>query len=272
MLSNKDRQGYWLIAGVIAAVVVVLGFKVTLDRAPKPNTDNCVGDPVANTVVLLDYSEQVPLQTRDEIVARTMAHVREHVKVNERVSVFTISALSKQELKPVITLCRPPEEGNRMVENVNLIRKKFQDNFEKPLRQTLAVAPGDSPESPIAQALIDISLSQYLRGPTNTLLVFSDMLENTPRFTLYRCVSPSSAVTRFKESRLGAQQRPHFQNTAVVLNLVPRLNQSKDTLQCRDVLWPWFFGDNEGTNAKLDVDYLPGGAPMSTAPAAEVKR
>lgn len=265
MATKKDKQGYWLIGGVALVLVAVLGVKATLDRAPKAQSDNCVGQPTANTVILLDYSDLVPLQTRDEIVARAMAHVRNQVAVNERVSVFTISALSKKELQPVVSLCRPPEDGNRMVEDVSRIRRLFVERFEKPLRATLSVAPKESPESPIAQAVTDISLSQYLRGQTNTLLIFSDMLENTPRFTLYRCATPEGVVASYRQAMRGAQERPHFQNTAVSLNLVPRLDQSPQTLACRDKLWPWFFGDNEGTNAKLVVDYLPGGTPMGPA-------
>ena len=271
MLTDKDKKGLWLIGAVAAVFVALIGVKFSLDRTPKAGPDNCVGEPVANTVFLLDFSEQVPVQTHDEIVARAMAHVRDRVQVNERVSVFTITALSKKELTPVVALCRPAEGGNRAIEDVRAIRKRFQEKFERPLRATLATVPGDSDESPIAQALIDISLSQYLRGPSNSLLVFSDMLENTPQFTLYHCASPSTAVARFRESRRGALERPHFQNTSVVLNVVPRLNQSRDTLACRDALWAWFFGDNDGPNAKLSSDYLPGGAPMARSPVKATK-
>lgn len=271
MPSKKDVQGYWLIGGVVAVLAVIFAVKANLDGAPKAQSDNCVGQPTANTVILLDYSDLVPLQTRDEIVARAMAHVRTNVAINERVSVFTISALSKKELHPVVSLCRPREDGNRMVENVNQIRKRFHDNFETPLRATLAVAPKESPESPIAQAITDISLSQYLRGQTNTLLIFSDMLENTPRFRIYDCGPADTVVARYRQAMRGAQERPHFQNTAVSLNLVPRLGESPQTLACRDKLWPWFFGDNDGANAKLVVDYLPGGTPMNSGPAKAVK-
>jgi hypothetical protein len=262
MLSTKDKQGIWVIAGVFGVLVAVLLLKMQQDSKPKPGPDNCVGLVAANTVVVLDHTERISEQTLEEIVSRAMAHVRDHVKVNERVTVFTVSDLSKQSLKPLLSICRPPESGNRAVEDVRALRKRFQENFEKPLRQALAVTPGDSKESPIAQAITDISLSQYLRGDTNTLLVFSDMLENTQRFTLYRCKSPSDTIARYRESRRGAMERPQFKNTLVALNLIPRMDQPSTTLKCRDQLWPWFFGDNDGPQAKLNTDYLPGGTPM----------
>jgi hypothetical protein len=89
--------------------------------------------------------------------------------------------------------------------------------------------------------------------------VFSDMLENTKRFSMYRCSAPDAAIAEYRASRVGAKERPTFKNTQVRLNIIPRLDQSRRTLACRDKLWVWFFGDNPGTNAGLDLDHLPGG-------------
>jgi hypothetical protein len=190
--------------------------------------------------------------------------------VNERVSLFAISDLSKKSLRPLVSLCRPPDDGNRAIENVQLIRKRFLQNFERPIREVLSKTPGDSKESPVAQALTDISLSQYLRGSSNTLLIFSDMLEHTSKFSLYKCTSATRTVAMYRESRSGSLERPEFINTHIELNLIPRLDQAKETLKCRDKLWPWFFGNNKGNNAALDVEYLPGGTPMnSTASGAK---
>lgn len=259
MLTKKDKQGLWLFAAVAVALVALFAVKIQLDGKPKAGLDNCIGQVVANTVFLLDHSEQIPEQTREEIAARAMSVIRDKVKVNERVSIFTISDLSKNSLKPLVSLCRPPDGGNRAIENVQLIRKRFQQNFEQPIRSALLIAPGDAKESPIAQALIDISLSQYLRGTTNSLVIFSDMLENSSKFSLYRCTSATDTISTFRESRRGAQERPEFKNTLVTLNIIPRLNQSKESLRCRDQLWSWFFGNNPGAQAGLTTDYLPGG-------------
>jgi hypothetical protein len=111
--------------------------------------------------------------------------------------------------------------------------------------------------------------SSVLRSERNTLLVFSDMLENTKRFSIYRCSSADAVVQGFRASRVGAMERPKFINTEVRLNIIPRLDQSRTTLACRDKLWVWFFGDNPGANAGLELDYLPGGPAV---PVADVRR
>lgn len=269
MLTSRDKQGIWLIAAVVAVLIGLLTLKAVLDNKPKPGADNCVGAVTRNTVIVLDHTEKINHQTLEEIASRAIAHVTEHVKVNERVSVFTVSDLSKKSLKPVLSLCRPPDDGNRAVEDVQGIRKRFQQNFAKPLRETLTTSPGDSLESPIAQALTDISLSQYLRGNQNSLLVFSDMLENTKGFSLYKCSSPADVIVRYRQSRRGAMERPEFVNTSIVLNLIPRLNQTATSIKCRDLLWSWFFGNNSGAQAGFKFDYLPGGAPMDAPSKAK---
>jgi hypothetical protein len=262
MPINKDKQAYVVFAVVGLLLAAAFTAKVALDSKPRAGADNCIGDSVANTVIVLDYSDDVPLQTRDEVQARAMAHVNNRVAVNERVSVFTVSALSKRNLVPVVTVCRPPNDGNRATAKVAFIKKHYRDSFEQPLRAALAGRANESPESPIAQALTDLSLSQYLRAPTNTLLVFSDMLENTSSFSLYRCAGADAVVSTYRQARKGAQERPHFENTNVVVNLIPRLGQSAKTVACRDRFWTWFFGDSGGAKdrAGLDVVFLPGGA------------
>jgi hypothetical protein len=262
--SSKDKTGYLIMAVVAAVTVAIFVVKANLGSKLKAGADNCVGEVVANTVIVLDYSEQITDQTRDEISARAFAHIHDKVKVNERVSVFAISDISKKSLKPLVSICRPPDEGNRAIENVQLIHKRFQQNFEKPLREVLSNSSGDSKESPIAQALTDLSLSQYLRGQSNTLLVFSDMLEHTSKFSLYKCSSANRTIALYRESRTGAMERPEFKNTSVKLHLIPRLDEKKETLQCRDQLWPWFFGNNKGAAASLSVEYLPGGVSMGS--------
>jgi hypothetical protein len=264
MLSKKDKQGLWLIGGVVLVAIALLVAVVANGNKPKAGSDNCVGIVMASTVIVLDDSEEVSEQTRDAILDRAMNHIRQYVAINERVTVFTISDHSSSALRPEVSLCRPPEEGNRLTESVKSVRAKFQNNFEKPLRLAMAREAGRGKESPIAQALTDISLTTYLRAPANTLVVFSDMLENTEKFTMYRCPAENSVIARYRSSRQGAQERPEFKNTKVVLNLVPRFNQSPETLKCRDKFWPWFFGNNEGAKASFEYDYLPGGAVVAT--------
>ena len=271
MRTKKDQQGFVIIGSVSLVLIAIFALKAAIGTGPKPGPDNCIGDPASNTVVVIDHSDGVSRQTIDEIRARAQAWVRDSVGPNDRVTIFAVDELSQNNLTPLVSVCRPRRQGNRAIENVRALEKRFQTRYEAPLDSALRLAPGTSPQSPLAQSLIDVSLSHYLRGSRNTLLVFSDMMENTPRFSLYRCSSPESVVHAFRASRVGSQERPSFRNTMVRLNIIPRLDQSRSALECRDKLWLWFFGDNPGEHAGLSIDYLPGG--QATHPTAkEVRR
>ena len=267
MHTRKDKQGFMLI-GVVATIAVgIIGYKMHVEGRPKPGADNCVGHPNASTVIVIDRSEGISGQTLSEIRARAMGYVRDSVKDNERVTVFTVDEASKTALAPLVSLCRPRRVGSRLTENVTALENQFRANYELPLDSVLKLPPGGSPESPLAQAMTDISLSEYLRSSRNTLIVFSDMLENTNRFSLYRCASAASVVEDFRKSRVGTKERPEFKNTMVRLNIIPRIGQSPIALECRDSLWLWFFGDNPGAQAGVNLDYLPGGPVVGTGSA-----
>ncbi len=261
-LSEKDKKGALLIGLVVVALVAVVTVKLAIGTPAKPDSDGCIGKVVANTVVVLDHSEKLAEQTIREISARTLAHVVSKAQVNERVTVFNVSDHSRKALVPIFSRCKPAQEGNRAIEDTRGIAKAYSQKFLEPLQAVLKTVPVDAKESPIAQALIDISLTQYLRGERNSLLVFSDMLENTPKFSMYDtmhdCADAKQSVARFRESRKGAEERPKFRHTGVWLHMIPRIQISKPTLRCREAVWAWFFGDNEGAGASVDTDYLPG--------------
>ena len=270
MRNKQDKQGIAMMIAAAVVLLAIMGAVATLGNKPKAGTDNCIGEISRNTVIVIDHTEAMTDQTKDEIASRSMKYINEKVIVNERVSIFTISDLSKQSLKPLLSLCRPADDGSRLTENVQVIKRRFHDKFDAPIRKALMTQMTDSKESPIAQALTDISLSQYLSGKDNALLIYSDMLEHTNKFSLYKCHSPGTTIAAYRQSRNGAMERPEFRNTSVKLNLIPRSDLDKTSLKCRDQLWPWFFGNNnaEGT---LEVSYLPGGSTMANVPQGAKK-
>lgn len=258
-MSDKDRQGWFVLSGVGSVLIVAFLFKVSHESRPKPGPDNCIGPVTRSTVVVLDHSEETSDQTQLEVTARVLQHILNKVEVNERVTVFHITEVSKRNLAPAFSACRPPSSGNRLIERVQTIEEHFDRQFVEPLTKSLQVRPTESAESPIAHAIIDISLSEYLRSDNNTLLIFSDLLENTQRFSLYGCTDDKGVVQRFRESRRGALERPSFKNTQIVLNIIPRFNIGRMSLACRDYFWNWFFGDSEGKGAGVMIQHLPGG-------------
>ena len=247
-----------LLAGVGTALLVFFIWKATNDNKPPMTSDNCVGQIQHSMVILVDHSEHATVQTHQEITARALSSVKK-APPNTRVTLFVVSKTSQEQLQPLFSACRPPDGGNRGFENVEAIRRRYERNFLIPLERALSKRIEVSEASPLAQAITDISLTRYLRAEQNTLLVFSDMLENTKKFSLYQCADGQIAIEKYREVRRGAKERPQFKNTIIALNLIPRYGLPGAVLQCRDHFWNWFFGDNVGPNATFQFDLLPGG-------------
>lgn len=252
------KQGWMIIGGSCAFLAALLVAKIIVSTPP-------ICDPAvkSKTVILLDHSEAVTTQTIDSIVERAWKIIEAEVPEGELVSIYSLSKMTKKDLKPSFSACKPRRDGSRSTEDVKRIRREFEDKFKKPLRAELATAIQGSDESPIAQALIDISLDdvRFRSSDVTRLVVFSDFLENTTGFSMYKCTDPNKAVERFRASRLGAVERPTFKNVDVRMNIIPRHNVSKPMLQCRDRFWLWFFGDNQGScksSSCLTPDNLPG--------------
>ena len=255
---EKRKQAWLIIAGSVLFLGALLIGKAII--TPPPVCDPAVK---SKTVILIDHSEDVATQTMDAIVERAWQMIENEVPDGELVSVFSLDKMSKKNFKPSFSACKPRKDGSRTNEDVRRIRREFEEKFKKPLRAELAAPIAGSDESPIAQALIDLSLDdvRFRSADVTRLAIFSDFLENAPGFSMYKCADPAGAVDRFRASRLGAVERPTFKNVDVRMHIIPRHKVSKPMLQCRDRFWMWFFGDNQGSCKRascLNPDNLPG--------------
>jgi hypothetical protein len=262
VLSKKDKQGIGLIAAVVIIVGLLIAYNLSLSSRQRPDALNCIAPVTKKTVFVIDQSDSIPEQTAAEILRRIRNAVASDVSDNEQVTIFQVTDGSRTHLEPIFSKCKPAKDGFELTENVRMIRKRFADEFAKPLEAALATATPKSSTSPIGEVLIDLSLSDYLRGDTNRLFVFSDLMQNSGNTSLYRCSDSKHAVSEFRARRSGAVERPTFRNTAISLNFIPREGIGAPTVRCRAGFWSWFFGDNEGANASLTPDYLPGGAKL----------
>lgn len=256
-MTNQRKNAYLIIGGSVIFLLGLLLMKVLITPAP-------VCDPKikSKTVVLLDRSQGVAKQTTEAIVNRTWQHIEDSVSVGELVTIYDLTQDSKKNLKPIFQACKPRNEGSQLTENAKRVKLEFQ-NFNKKLKNELANPIDGSDESPLAQALIDLSLDNknFQSKDVTKLLIFSDFMEHTPKFSLYKCTDGKQAIQQFRSSKTGAMERPEFNNVEVQMHLIPRDDISKSALQCRPIFWNWFFGDNKGSckkNSCLTPIYLPG--------------
>jgi hypothetical protein len=260
-VSSKRGQAYWLLAiGTVVIMGIVASNAILSGRPSRDNQTLCIGEPRSGTVIVLDRTDGLSLQTQNEVQARVEAFVSNSVAVGDLVSVFTIDDLSRQRLEPRFSYCKPPGSGNAAYENPRAIARQKRERFDEPLAKILKDPVGTTQESPIAEALIDLSQSVYLNRPEGAnLLVFSDMLENAQAVSIYRCTSGEFAVSSFKAARAAALQRPRLVNVDVEIHVIPRAGVSAEAVGCRDYFWNWFFGNRAGKRSGFSApNYLPG--------------
>jgi hypothetical protein len=251
-------KAYWIIAGSILFLAGIIFLKLFLTKP-----EICDPNVKSKTVILIDKSEGVAKQTLSEVVNRSLELIAsDQVKEGEKVSIFDISTDSKRNLQPIFEGCKPRATGNAVIENAKKVRRDFK-KFREALEEHLSKEITGSTESPIAQAVTDISLNHkyFVSDDATHLVIFSDMVENTinPKFSLYSCGSGKDAIEKYRSLKTGTMVRPKFENVKIDLNLFPRAGMSKEIVTCRDLFWAWFFGDTTCKSAEcLKSTYLPG--------------
>jgi len=257
-LSAKDRQGITIILAVVVAFAGLLVASQTL-KAPKRDANGCLPSGwTSSTVILLDHSEGIPVQTAHEIEARAVDFINRQVSTNDHVSLYAVSDESARALIPLYEGCKPPSAGNALTESDKSIRRQFDRNFMNKLRKALRQEFPDSATSPIAQAISDLSNTTDLKAEKLNLLIFSDMIENSPSLDMYRCSPDTDPRKLYRNANAGAIERPTFKNVSVHVNVIPRRGLSPGTLHCRSAFWPWLLGDDAGPSAGVTLEYLPG--------------
>ncbi|MDO8283185.1 MAG: hypothetical protein Q7U10_11295 [Thermodesulfovibrionia bacterium] len=264
---NNRRKAWLTIIGSASFILLIFISKIFI--TPKPD---CNPDVKAKTLIIIDRTEEVATQTADLIVDRAWDFISNKVKEGEKVSVFSITEGSKKNLKPAFSMCKPRKNGNRFFENAKKVNERFKINFEEPLRLVISAPIGSENETPLAQGLIDLSLddNSFRSSDISDVLIFSDFLENTSCFSMYKnCLDGQAAIKQFRNCRVGAVERPKFKNICIRMNIIPRTNNAditQQTLSCRAMFWNWFFGDSEGNtcvgevdNPHIIIDYMGGG-------------
>jgi hypothetical protein len=204
-LSSLDRRGIVILCGIggfaLALLAVVVG---VMSTRPIIGADNCVYQDkrflrrasTDQTVILVDQSEALTETHRRFALGFVKDYVADddRLSVRSRIALFTFSKLnfespSSPSFRPSSDLCRPPSQGNELYENNRKITKDFHLRFLVPvttaLEQSLTTDVGE--RSPILETLQLISRSQEIGdGGRKTLIVVSDMLQNTAGFSHYR--------------------------------------------------------------------------------------
>lgn len=201
--------------GVIAALAIRAITKESLDAR------FCPSKVPGHTVILIDKTDKLGF-TQQQTLLTDVSNVIKNLKVGTLVSVFALASDFENTAAPIIQLCSPGrfEEGdNIFTKSEAFTEKQFRDKFEAPILRTvedLATAPPDA-SSPILEMLQLVGIKGFKSAGINNnleLVVYSDFLHNTKRFSMYRTVNK---FDDFASSDYGIQAMPKLREVAVRL-------------------------------------------------------
>lgn len=260
--SVKDRAAIDKLSYMGLSLIIVLAVILFYAGKEKPDPEtNCFKKIDRKFAIILDKTDFIPKQTQVEITKRAWHSIVENGQTGDLISVYEITQDSLSDLTPTFSMCLPKmgKDANEMVENGRVIDKKFKEKFEAPLLEIISKNTGQAQNSPIAEAITDINLSDAMRDVRQgRILLFSDLMQHSSNVSTYKCQNAAVPIAQFRKSRQGSvEPRPLFKNVYVELHVIPRLGITELDSKCRATFWNWFFGNMERTDkAKIGISML----------------
>jgi len=184
----------WLVGGLAILLISAILGGYTYLRLTKTAYDTAtmcpIAGPAAVHAMLIDRSDPIsPLQTQR--LQQILRAIIDGAVVNERIDLYILSQDGLQSETPVVSLCRPPSEGNILVQNPEHIHAAYLARFVAPIEQSLTglTQASELPNSPIMESIKAVCVAAFggLRDGTPAYLtVVSDMIQNSPALNQYR--------------------------------------------------------------------------------------
>jgi hypothetical protein len=261
-LSSLDRRGIVILCGVGGIAAVLLASAVGLmSTRPAIAADNCVYQDrrflkrvtTDQTIILVDQSEALT----DTHRRFALSFIRDWVAsdatfpVRSRIALFTFSkhnfeSRSSPSLRPSADLCRPPSHGNELYENNRKITKDFHQRFLVPvtaaLETSLTTEVGE--RSPVLETLQLVSRSQEISDTgRKTLIIVSDMLQNTEGFSHYRA---RRSYEDFVRSGFASDVKADFRGWSIVVIYLRRYRDRHLQQAAHLEFWQQYFHEAGG--------------------------
>ncbi|WP_181706186.1 hypothetical protein [Chthonobacter rhizosphaerae] len=192
-------DGWKIAAGAALALLAAAGFgailwlNASIEAAPALVAETLcpVDGPRAVTVVLLDVSDDLPEPARRQVETRVL-DIADALPTHGLLELRVLEP-DRATGRVLFSRCNPGTgEGlSELTANPEAVQRAFQEGFRRPLGDLLANGLPANPAgtSPIMKAVQRIAIDHFegraAAGRDKTLVVVSDMLENTPDYSHY---------------------------------------------------------------------------------------
>lgn len=254
-VSFAEERAYWLPAAAICLLTVAivgsyayLKWGIAAPPVLAAETLCPINGARSVTVVLLDATDDLPEITKRDIRTR-LADIAEALP--------PYGLLEMRLLDPALpggrvtfSKCNPGDGSNlnELVGNPQLARKRWLENFRKPIEDaldgTLVPAPADT--SPLMETIQRIAVDRFAgharAGNPKALIIVSDMLENGSGYSQYR---GDLSYERFEMTPAYKRLKTDLEGAKVSILYAQRLSPAIDAKKHLE-FWLQWIRDNNG--------------------------
>jgi hypothetical protein len=197
------------------------------------------GGPLGHYVLLVDKTDPLSFTQRQAFAVMLRELVERRVPEGYLLSVFVLGEDFKTTAEPLVELCNPGSGAGKSEFTANLkrLRAQYQSRFIEPVIAQADVLTASKPAnaSPILEMLqlvgINAFRKQAIDGERKLVLV-SDMLHNTPQFSMFNAGATAS-FSAFAKTDYGRRTQSDLERVDVEIHYLmhaPSL-QTKENLQ-----------------------------------------
>ena len=195
----RERKNllYIILGAVFIVVLVGAGAYAKLTEANPINSQTlCPAEgPQGHMVLLVDKSDPMTFTQRKDFDVIYEELVKKRVPKGHLLSVYALSEDFKNTADPLIELCNPGDGSDIDIKtgNPDKVAKAFREKYLKPMLDRSVDLVTDKPgkASPLFEMLQLVSITGFRKHDVKgerRLIVVSDMLHNTPQYTMYKAV------------------------------------------------------------------------------------
>ena len=234
------------LAGVLAAAVAIaiLGAAAWFWHATRGASLDAasmcpLGGPTGHTVLLVDKTDPLTFTQKEAFQQRLRDLVARRTPAGALLSVFVLGESFRDNARPLVELCNPGDGSgaSELTANPAQLKRQYDDRFIAPLMNEAEALQSVRPAkwSPIFEMLQLVGINGFqardVKGPRR-LVVMSDLLHNTPEFSMYRAVPDFDAFAR---SDYAVKTQAHLEGVTVELDVL----MNTPALQTRRLVQFW---------------------------------
>ncbi|WP_029048770.1 hypothetical protein [Cupriavidus sp. amp6] len=238
---GRQRRTRELVLGTLALLVVAAGLGVVgYNMKSRPNGLNpetmCPPDgPVGHYVLMVDKTDPLNFTQKQAFSVIIQELVEKRIPEGYLLSVFVLGEDFKETAAPLVELCNPGDGSDKseLTANLKRLKAQYRLKFMEPvLKQSESLISSQPAKwSPVFEMLQLVGINAYHKHDVKgerRLIIVSDMLHNTPQFTMYK--GPVDYAT-FAATDYGKKAQPELRDVEVDLHYLmnsPQLQTKKN--------------------------------------------